>query len=692
MTFTNANIQLPQTINLPSANGEFHYAVGTSSTLTTPVTPIYSRFSDNGGGNATTVSNLSTGGNWTSATNWTLESDGTGAALSQVPTGRPVVILSGARINVDLIAQRAFATKIDGLLVLVNSTGHNLGSISGTGTLRAITSTLPAGTYTSFVSAAGGTIEYSPTADINMNNRSVYNNLSIVGSNVVTMTNVDLTLNGSLSVGAGATLNNTTNNRNMSIAGNLSNSGTVSHGTDTFTVAGNMANAGTYNESSGIMNVGGNWWNTGTHNVGTGTVNFNGTGTQTITGANSFYNFGVSKSAGVVSLGVLTTVTNQLTLTNGNISTTATFPLVLTSTASSTAGNANSYVSGPMLATFNGSFTFPVGSTSASRYRPATVSATSGSDTWTVEYVGNNPSAQNYFNTVFNYNPPANLGKVSQFEYWNVSRAGATTAALELTYNTGSYIANPSNIGNVANLKVVRWDGSQWDLPPGGGTFSQTGTNVTGTVKVSIVTNFSPFTLGSTDPDSPLPITLLAFNATLNNDQVDVAWRTAQEINNDKFVVERGTDLEHFTEIGTVDGNGNSKVAHSYSWIDKYPAFGRSYYRLKQVDFDGQVTYSELKVIDYDGPKIATLRAYPNPFSVVKHRTLTIELSGLKEEKLIPVKVFNLHGQLVFEKVFEVSVPGQLIESVALSNGIAQGLYIVKAGSAQQLIQKIMIE
>ena len=154
---------------------------------------------------------------------------------------------------------------------------------------------------------------------------------------------------------------------------------------------------------------------------------------------------------------------------------------------------------------------FLLGSTSANRYRPATVSATSASDTWTAEYVGNNPSnaPQNYYNTSFNSAAPANLGKVSQFEYWNVSSSGATTAALELTYNTGSYVVNPTNIGNVANLKVVRWDGTKWDVPPGGGTFTQTGTNVTGTVKVSIVSTFSPFTFGSTDPDSPLPITLL---------------------------------------------------------------------------------------------------------------------------------------------------------------------------------------
>ena len=458
MVFTNS-----LNTNLPGPGGaspevEFHYTAGTNTTLPNPVTPVYSRFFNNDGSNPTNVSNLGVGGDWDLATNWTLESDGTGLALSSVPTGRPVVILSGGRINLNVPGLRAFSTQINGLLVMVNSTGHNLGSLSGIGTLRASTSTLPAGNFTTFVSSAGGTIEYlpSPATDINMNSRTDYNHLRIAGTNIVTMTNVNLNLNGNLTVVAGATLNNTTNNRDMAIVGNISNAGIFSQGTGTINLTGNMANTGTYNQSSGITNIAGNWSNTATHNVGTSTVNFTGSGAQGISGTNTFYNLGISKSAGNVTLNALTTVSNLLTLTTGNIITTAANPLVLTTAASSTVGNASSFVSGPMRKTFNGAFTFPVGSNTVSRYRPATVSATSASDTWTVEYIGNNPTLQGYPNASFS----ASLGKVSQFEYWNVSRLGATTAALELTYNVGSYVVNPTHIGNMANLKVVRWDRS----------------------------------------------------------------------------------------------------------------------------------------------------------------------------------------------------------------------------------------
>jgi hypothetical protein len=348
-----------------------------------------------------------------------------------------------------------------------------------------------------------------------------------------------------------------------------------------------------------------------------------------------------------------------------------------------------------MRKTFNGSFTFPLGSTSANKYRPATVSATSASDTWTAEYVGADPSSAPYlyYNTSFNTTAPASIRKVSMFEFWNISRTGATTAALELTYNTGSYVPNATNIGNVANLKVVRWDAgsSRWDVPPGGGTFTQAGTNVTGTVKVSLVTNFSPFTFGSTDPDSPLPVTLLSFNAKLNNDRVDLAWKTAQEFNNHYFVVEKTTDLETFTEVGSADGQGNSKEEHSYSLVDANPSFGRSYYRLRQVDFDGKSTYSDVKMIDYDGPDFATLRAYPNPYGI-KKQELYIEILGLKEATQVPLKLYNLQGQVILEQVFESTEDGRLRETLTLPNRPAPGVYIIRAGQTLQLTQKIVIE
>ena len=174
-----------------------------------------------------------------------------------------------------------------------------------------------------------------------------------------------------------------------------------------------------------------------------------------------------------------TTVNGQLTLTNGIVVTSSTHLLTLGATATSPGASINSYVSGPMRKVINltGTYSFPLGSISANRFRPAVIGSTTAVDTWTAEYVANDPSTDGLNRNAINI---ANIAKVSGFEYWNISRSGATTASVTLSYNTGSYI--PPDIGNVANLRVARWNGSQWDLPPGGGAFSQTGNNITGTL------------------------------------------------------------------------------------------------------------------------------------------------------------------------------------------------------------------
>ena len=160
-----------------------------------------------------------------------------------------------------------------------------------------------------------------------------------------------------------------------------------------------------------------------------------------------------------------------------------------------------------------------------------------------------------------------------------------------------------------------------------------------------------------------------------------MTWKTAQEISNHYFVVEKTRDLENFTEVGKIDGHGDSKEEHKYSLVDSEPYYGKSYYRLKQVDFDGNFTYSEVKIIDYSGPTFATLRAYPNPLGVKdENGDLYIEVFGLKDTQIVPLKMYNLQGQIIFEREYEVTNPGHLKEKVDLPNRPGPGIYILKAG------------
>ena len=639
MTFTNAFAT-----NIPSPGETYHYTVGTANTLPNPILPVYSRAAGAG------VTDLNTGGNWTDVNSWTTTADGSGAAIVLAPTGVPVVIRSNTRINTNTSGRRAFSTTINGLLSIGTTVGHSLGILSGTGTMRIATNTFPAGNYTAFVAAGGGTIEY--VAAMTMNSRSTYNNLSFSGAGTMTMTATDLTLNGNMTIPAGVTLNNASN-RDIAIAGN--------------------------------------WSNSGTFTPGTGTVTFNGTAAQSTVGSTAFNNLTINKASGNVTLSTTatTSVTNVLTLTNGHIISSTAFPFSLTSTATVSGGSATSFVNGPMCKVLNATtlFSFPLGSIAANRYRPASINNSNALDTWCSEYFGTAPGPT-YPNTTLN---SANLGTVSEFEYWNISRSGATIADLTLTYNTGSYLAPDilSLGGTLANLRVARWDGAQWDLPPGGGTHSQTGNILSGTITVTGVTSFSPVTNASLDAPSALPIELLSFTGKVVTGGVELLWKTASETNNDYFNIEKSKDGEKFVAIGEVDGAGTSKVARSYQFVDENPSHGKSYYRLRQTDFDGRFKHSKVIAVDYDGPELVRISVYPNPTKGSEE--ITLEINGLKDIDSLPISIFDQFGRRLISEDLQVdAATGSVKRSISVE-GMADGMYILKMGTTSNHVRRIVI-
>lgn len=627
------------TSNFPSANVIYHYSVGTTNSLPNPIVPVYSRLAD------ASVSNPGIGGNWNSVNSWTTQSDGLGAPVGAAPTGIAVTVLPGARINMNVNGRSSFNTTINGTIVLGTSFGHSFGTISGTGTLRTATNTLPSGNYTAFVSSAGGTIEY--VGPMTMNSRSTYNNLSTSGSGIITMTNTDLVLNGSLTIASGITLDNSANNRNIALAGNWINNG-------------------------------------GSFTAGTGTVTFNGSGAQSVSGTSSFNNLVVSKSSGNLTLSGAgtTTVNGILTLTSGNIASSATHGLSLGLTATVSGGSASSFVSGPLckIIAAAGSFQFPLGSISANKYRPETISATSALDTWCSEYIGSNPNGSY---SISSHNAP--LQKISQFEYWDISRSGATSADLTLSYNTGSYLG--SDIGNVANLRVAHWNTGSAFWEVAGTGVSQSGTNITGTVTATNVTAFTPFTFGSLDADSPLPVELVDFSAEQVNNYVQLNWKTASELNNDFFIVERLNANDAFDSIATVKGKGTTSEPSTYQAFDHNPAEGKNYYRLEQTDFNGNKSYSQIKVVDFKTDE-EVFTIYPNPAT---KKEVTIMMKGLQSGQQVLVLFGSALGVNSMSSQVIADSNGIVNATLELSS-LAPGIYLVRVNTNGSIIKKLVIK
>lgn len=142
-----------------------------------------------------------------------------------------------------------------------------------------------------------------------------------------------------------------------------------------------------------------------------------------------------------------------------------------------------------------------------------------------------------------------------------------------------------------------------------------------------------------------LPVEMAYFAGEKNENATTLKWATYSEINNAYFEIEHSTDGREFTEIDLVEGAGNSLDYVEYDFIHENPASGKNYYRLRQVDFDGQFSYSEVIVVEFETKVISEVKVFPNP--VVEW--VTIEMPTLDNDAMITV--FNANGQLIKSEI-----------------------------------------
>ena len=397
-----------------------------------------------------------------------------------------------------------------------------------------------------------------------------------------------------------------------------------------------------------------------------GTVEFDGSGAQSINDLAStvepiFRRILLNNSADEVTLNTPITVSTSADFTAGNIITTESN--LLTFNDNSTVSNASdaSYVDGPVEKVGNDAFTFPVGDSGS--YRPISMSApSSGSAAFRGTYFQANPGDT--------WDPTSldpGLNWISSIEYWTLDRISSTNnVTVTLTWGANS------GVNDLTDLAVVRWDttGTIWSDHGNGGT---TGDSTAGTIATSgAVTSFSPFTFASTNNNNnPLPIELISFEARNGVTEVDLFWSTATEINNDYFTVERTMDGENFEVVGMVDGAGNSSTTLSYSLVDPEPLDGVSYYRLKQTDFNGDFSYSELEVItrnlEFDW------KLFPNP-NTGNHFIISPDPSW----KMMDLQVIDLNGRIRHQDKVDFSAGAQQIRLV---HALEAGVYTVRISS-----------
>ena len=144
---------------------------------------------------------------------------------------------------------------------------------------------------------------------------------------------------------------------------------------------------------------------------------------------------------------------------------------------------------------------------------------------------------------------------------------------------------------------------------------------------------------------STLPIELIAFDVQVVNDEIKIDWSTASEMNNNFFTLEKSTDGINFTEIEKISGAGNSNSQINYSTFDFNPIRGTSFYRLKQTDFNGKYSISNIISIDYKNQFSDEIKIFPNPFN----QFLNVEFSNISEIENVEFSVFNLLGNEIIK-------------------------------------------
>lgn len=145
----------------------------------------------------------------------------------------------------------------------------------------------------------------------------------------------------------------------------------------------------------------------------------------------------------------------------------------------------------------------------------------------------------------------------------------------------------------------------------------------------------------------PIPVELVSFNAILQNNGVHLSWITASELNNMGFDIERLQDykitkLKDWNVIGFVEGKGTTTETNHYSYVDKDLTTGTYSYRLKQIDFDGSFSYSDIVSVEIHPNTFSLFQNYPNPFN-----PKTIISFNLPDEGFLSLKIYNIQGEFV---------------------------------------------
>lgn len=348
-------------------------------------------------------------------------------------------------------------------------------------------------------------------------------------------------------------------------------------------------------------------------------------------------------------------IRGSLNLVEGIVESDLTNTFTFLETATTNSGNDIAYIRGPVYKIGTSDMTVPLGDT---RWAPLGLQNYSGGDATTileVEYVNGTPPD--------NTNLDPSLTRISSVEYWPLQVfSGTVPASVDATLYWTDACASGIDDITVGELMVAYYNGKNatpiWNgSNPGSqsvGGVSEACDPLDGdsepgniTALVSDLTDATHVTFASNGTLNALPVELLGLYAIVETDRVNLIWETASELNNEKFLIEKSDDeKEDFQTIGTIPGKGTTSEYSKYTFQDDSPSNGITYYRIKQVDYDGSFQYSNIIRVSYNDD--GRFYAFPNPAQnmVTLNRTCTLlevyDTKGVLKHRLFNVKEIDI--------------------------------------------------
>jgi hypothetical protein len=458
-----------------------------------------------------------------------------------------------------------------------------------------------------------------------------------------------------------------TGNGNLVIKGNLdivngSNGAELDANNNNISVGGNWTN---YNEAAFIEGINTN-------------VTFNGTTLQTLNciGGEEFSNFTINNSGAGLLINQNLQIDNNFTLTSGlinlnnnnlNLGTSIANAIVNGGSTSSYVIGWNGAVNGNIIhrVNSNGLYKFPIGDQTVGGYTPAEVTFTSGTYSNATLTCTLNDGIQPDL-----LNPTASTNYLSR--YWTIEQTGISNFLYNINY---SYADAGDEVGVAANMWPYKHNAQGWITCWGAsanpGTFKQGAGSFnpgTKTFNWSGLTTFSDFTgIGN---GTPLPISLIDFKATPENDVVRIEWSTLSETNNDYYTVERSKNGKDFEPINKISGAGNSNELLNYMIYDNSPYIGLSYYRLKQTDFDGKFTYSTIRHVRFNKSNSN------DELRILNYLNVFMLLSiNFAEHQDIQIQIYSMVGGKTLQDISFSQVKTQDIQ-IPIEQ-LANGIYVI---------------